>query len=64
MGALQMILQIAILIVALKAIIGFHWPWEPIVNAKRSLQQNLESIKGSIPTATYKSMRESISRIC
>lgn len=63
MAAIQVIFHVIISLVALKVIIGFHWPWEPIVKVKRSLQQNLDSIKDRIPQTTYTAMQESIKKI-
>ncbi|OHA93529.1 MAG: hypothetical protein A3H52_02760 [Candidatus Zambryskibacteria bacterium RIFCSPLOWO2_02_FULL_39_26] len=63
MEALLILTTTTITLITLKAIIGFRFPWEPTMKAKRSLQRNLEMIKGSIPSEIYNEMQYAIERI-
>ncbi len=64
MEGLMVVLKTCIALVALKSILGFHWPWERIVKVKRSLEKDLWSIRNCIPSATYDRMQKSINEVC
>jgi len=51
-------------LLGIKAMVGFHFPWESIVKTKKRLRENLDIIKSKLPSSVYEEMQDDIENIC